>query len=315
VSRARWLVLFHQLPPKPDYLRVKIRRRLQDIGALPLKNSVYVLPNQPEALEDFQWVRQEIIRAGGEATLCASEFVEGVNDAEIIKTFARASDGEYREVLKTARSLGRVPAEHDVARLRRSFNEALSRDHVGAPSRARAEHTLSTLEARVSRRRARDTRRPPGAQPGQSEVSMPRPAGATWVTRQNIFVDRMASAWLIGRFIDERARFKFVTDERYHPAPDELRFDMFEGEFTHEGEHCTFETLLARFMLDDPALSTIGEIVHDIDCKDDKFGRDETAGIRHVLQGIRASLPTDDARLDAARVVFDGLYATFRRGK
>ena len=312
---SKWLVLFHQLPPKPDYLRVKIRRRLQGIGALALKNSVYVLPYQPEALEDFQWVRQEIVRAGGDATLCASEFVEGVDDAEITAAFAKARDEEYKQVLKAARLLGRTPADHDVARLRRQFQQVASRDYLGAPGRAKAEQTLAALEARVSQRPslARDARRQPGAQPGPTEVAMSRPTGCMWVTRQNIFVDRMASAWLIARFIDVDARFKFVANEGYRPQPGELRFDMFEGEFTHEGERCTFETLLTHFALDDPALSAIAEIVHDIDCKDDRFGREETAGIRRVLQGIREGQSSDDARLAAGRVIFDGLYATLRR--
>jgi hypothetical protein len=122
----------------------------------------------------------------------------------------------------------------------------------------------------------------------------------------------MASAWLIARFIDVEARFKFVAPEGYRPQPGELRFDMFDGEFTHEGERCTFETLKTHFALEDPGLSAIAEIVHDIDCKDDRFGRDETAGIRRLLQGIREGHASDEARLAAARVVFDGLYATLR---
>ncbi len=104
--------------------------------------------------------------------------------------------------------------------------------------------------------------------------------GSVWVTRQGVHVDRIASAWLIRRFIDPEARFKFVPAKGYVPEPGELRFDMFEAEFTHEGDRCTFEVLLARAGLADPALAAIGEIVHDIDLKDAKFGREETAASR-----------------------------------
>src|SRR6476646_2703980 len=85
---ASWLLLVHQIPPKPDYFRVKVRRRLQRIGAVPLKNSVYVLPSRPETLEDFRWLLREIVSDGGEATLCTAEFVEGLTQAELQAMFA-----------------------------------------------------------------------------------------------------------------------------------------------------------------------------------------------------------------------------------
>ena len=114
----------------------------------------------------------------------------------------------------------------------------------------------------------------------------------TWVTRQGVYVDRIASAWLIRRFIDPQARFKFVSGKGYRPQAGELRFDMFEAEFTHEGDKCTFEVLLERGALKDPALRAIAEIIHDIDLKDDKFGRTEVAGIRTLVEGI--SIATED---------------------
>ena len=109
------------------------------------------------------------------------------------------------------------------------------------------------------------------------------------MTRQGVQVDRIASAWLIRRFIDPGARFKFVPGTGYRPQPGELRFDMFEGEFTHRGDRCTFEVLLAHAGLDDPALGAIGEIIHDIDLKDGKYGREEAAGMRSLIAGIAAS--------------------------
>ena len=139
------------------------------------------------------------------------------------------------------------------------------------------------------------------------------PRGRTWVTRKGVYVDRIASAWLIRRFVDPRARFKFVAARGYKPVKNELRFDMFEGEYTHEGDHCTFEVLLDRFQLRDPALSAIGEIVHDLDMKDEKHRRPETAGIEQVIAGIAMAHKEDDARIERGCTVLDDLYVYLSR--
>ena len=138
--------------------------------------------------------------------------------------------------------------------------------------------------------------------------------GRTWVTRTGVFVDRIGSAWLIRRFIDPEAPFKFVLAKGYVPEPDELRFDMFEAEFTHEGDRCTFEVLLGRAGLDDDrGLSGIAEIVHDIDLKDGKFARPEAEGIKSVLTGICNGTHDDDERLARGGAVFEDLYRSFTR--
>jgi hypothetical protein len=135
----------------------------------------------------------------------------------------------------------------------------------------------------------------------------------TWVTRQGVYVDRIASAWLIRRFIDPDARFKFVSGKGYRPAEGELRFDMYEAEFTHEGDKCTFEVLLERGALKDPALRAIGEIIHDIDLKDDKFGRTEVAGIRTLIEGISVATKDDSERIARGTEVFNNLYEYFKK--
>ena len=135
----------------------------------------------------------------------------------------------------------------------------------------------------------------------------------TWVTRQGVYVDRIASAWLIRRFIDTQARFKFVSGKGYRPEDGELRFDMFEAEFTHEGDKCTFEVLLDRCALKDPALRAIAEIIHDIDLKDDKFGRTEVAGIRTLVEGISIATEDDSERIARGTGVFNSLYDYFKK--
>ena len=231
----RWLLLIHQMPPKPDYLRVKVRRRLHRLGAVPLKRSVYALPETEEHLEDFQWLANEIIADGGDATICAATLLSGTSDQELDAMLATRT--------------------------------------VGASSHGSGQ-----------------------------------PSGATWVTRQGVFIDRIASAWLIRRFIDPKARFKFVPARGYSPKPSELRFDMYQGEYTHVDERCTFEVLLQSFALHDSSLTAIGEIVHDIDVKDDKYGRKETAGVLAVIQGIASATKDDAERIARGAAVFDGLY-------
>jgi hypothetical protein len=146
-----------------------------------------------------------------------------------------------------------------------------------------------------------------------ARAATPVVAGAAhiWVTRRNVHVDRIASAWLIQRFIDPQAAFKFVPAKGYHPAPGELRFDMFEGEFTHEGDRCTFEVLLQRSGLDEPGLTAISEIVHDIDLKDGKFARPEAGGIAALIDGLAQADMSDAERVEQGGRLFNNLYALF----
>lgn len=298
----RWLLLIHQVPAKPDYVRVKIRRRLRRLGAVALKNSVYVLPRAEGTTEDFQWLLREIAAEGGDAQLAVAAFVEGITDAELEAMFDRDRDADYAEIAGAATQLADASAP-ELARLRRRFDEVAAIDRFGAPGRAAAEHALAALDARV--RQAAPTR---DVMPGDTGAE--RPVGRTWVTRAGVHVDRIASAWLIRRFIDQAARFRFVPVKAgYAPEPGELRFDMFEAEYTHEGARCTFETLLARFALDDPALAALGEIVHDIDFKEPTFARAETAGVAAMIDGIAATVAADEARLERGAALLDGLYA------
>jgi hypothetical protein len=297
--KARWLLLIHQIPPKPDYFRVKVRRRLQRMGAVALKNSVYVLPYRAEAVEDFRWLLREIVADGGEATLCEARFVEGINQAELEAMFAAERDVEYAEIVVEAQRLGPLSdAEVELGRLRRRLEEAQALDFFGAPGRRAAERSLAVVEARVGR---------PAGGKGSKGGDM---KGHTWVTRRDVFVDRIASAWLIRRFIDPKAKFKFTDSRSYQPKPGEVRFDMFEAEYTHEGDRCTFETLLQRAGLRDRALRAIGEIVHDVDCKDSKFGREEAPGVAALLRGLVRAYPDDTTRLERGGQAFDDLYAS-----
>lgn len=315
-----WLMLIPQIPPKPSYFRVKVWRRLQALGAIAIKNSVYVLPNTDDAREDFEWMRREIVKDGGGAMLCETRLIEGLRDEEVQAAFHAARDADYAEIAEAARKLAtafpagvigedrRAQVETEVSRMRRRLTEVGKIDFFGAPGREATEGLVSELESRL---RPAGEERQAGAR-GDAPRDL---RGRVWVTRKGVFIDRIASAWLIRRFVDPDARFKFVPAKGYQPGADEVRFDMFEAEFTHEGDRCTFEVLMTRLGLDDPALVPIAEIVHDIDLKDDKFGREETPGIDRLVAGIAMAHKDDAGRLANGAAVFDGLYEFYRRKK
>jgi hypothetical protein len=315
----RWLLLIHQIPPQPSYLRVKIWRRLQRLGAVAIKNSVYVLPKSDQTREDFQWVLREIVAGGGDGTLCEARLVDGVNDHQVESLFQAAREADYLQISDDARKLSKtLPAkgnlndqrrpqvEHEIGRLRRRLNEAVAIDFFGAPGREAADGLVSAIEARLRGKKVA---------PASASKPMTREGllGKTWVTRKGIHVDRMASAWLVRRFIDGDARFKFVPAKGYKPLPNEIRFDMFEAEFTHEDDRCTMEVLMERLALRDPALALIAEIVHDIDLKDSKFEHPETPGIERLIAGIALAHKDDEIRLGRGTAIFDDLYEYFSR--
>ncbi|MGI8851689.1 MAG: chromate resistance protein ChrB domain-containing protein [Methyloceanibacter sp.] len=320
-TTARWLLLIPQLPSEPAYLRVKIWRRLQRLGAISVKNSVYVLPASEQALEDFQWLLREIEQGGGEGMICEANLIDGLTDQEVQGLFDAARDADYDKIAGQLRSVAvsmqrkrKARAEQlpelksRVTKLRRRLTEVNAIDFFGAKGRMIGEGLLSEIERRLIDAESSDQR-----EQLAKENDKPKLVGKTWVTRCGVHVDRIACAWLIRRFIDLEAGFKFVSVKDYHPGPGELRFDMFKGEFTHIGDMCSFEVLLERVGLDDPALQAIGEIVHDIDLKDGKFGREQTAGIAHVIAGICTSQKDDLARIKRGAALFDDTYEYFRK--
>jgi|SRR5579859_973427 len=304
-----WLLLIHQLPAKPAYLRMKVWRRLQGLGAVALKGSVYALPHTDETQEDLQWLLKEIVEGGGEGFICETHLCAGLGDADVEALFQAARSQDYLTlktevdaIARPAADTSSSPALAQLARARRRFDQIVAIDFFAAPTRSAAERSLAALEEELTRGVRVEVRKKPTLEPL---------VGRTWVTRNGVHVDRIACAWLIRRFIDPDAVFKFVTPSRYRAQPGELRFDMFEAEFTHEGDRCSFETLLLRRELDDPGLRAIGEIVHDLDIKDDKFKRPETAGIGRIFEAIAASHASDQVRVERGAAMLDDLYGLF----
>jgi hypothetical protein len=276
---------------------------MQRIGAIAIKNTVYALPSTESALEDFQWTLREIGADGGEANLFEARVIEGLSDAEIQQLFNAARDEEYAAIASGARALDgedRQRLAGDVARLRKRIAEVQSIDFFGAP---KGQQAIAILDELVEGSIQRPSR----------EKGIETYRGSVWVTRAGVHVDRMASAWLIRRFIDPDARFKFVAERQYAAKEGEVRFDMFNAEFTHDGDRCTFEALVDRLTLDEPALQAIAEVVHDIDLKEAKFDRPETAGIAVLIASIAMAHRDDDERIARAAAVLEDLYVYYRK--
>jgi hypothetical protein len=314
------LLFIHQLPSHPSNLRVTTWRRLQQLGAIALKQAVYALPDTPDAREDFEWLKTEVKAAGGDATVFAADSVDAWADDALVEEFRRMRQETYVELaqevevaLKRAthprRSKGtRAPA---LPRLLDIFRERLVAiekiDFFGSAGRDRVLKLLGQLEDRAS-----SPSRSPAAAGSDSSGRTASFQGRYWITRPRPGVDRMASAWLIRSFIDRQARFGFAADRE--SVPDHgVAFDMFGVEFSHQGEGCTFETLCSVFALEGPALSRIAAIVHDLDLKDGKFGAPECSTVGAMIEGLRLAHQDDDALLEHGITMFDSLYRSFEQ--
>jgi hypothetical protein len=317
-ERRDWLLLGFQLPPQPGYLRVKIWRRLKDIGAVSFRNALYLLPASDSALEDFEWILREVRAGGGDGAVFESRLVEGTSDEALRALFDAAREEDYRGLADELRNVtGRLGRKRvraadleigtELARIRRRLADIEAIDFFNANGREAVHALLRRFDQRLPAARVQE--------PEKTMTSAGKLRGRTWVTRAHVQVDRMASAWLIQRWIDPEATFKFVTERQYRPAGNELRFDMYEAEYTHDGDRCTFEVLLDRVDGKDPALEAIGEIVHDLDLKDHKYEREETAGVRQLLAGITAADERDDERLARSAMLFDDLYRSFQASR
>jgi hypothetical protein len=320
-SRRRWLLFIHQLASHPSNLRVTTWRRLQQIGAIPLKQAVYALPDTPDAREDFEWLKTEVKAAGGDASVFTADNVDAWSDDALVEEFRRARQNLYEELagdveqaLKRAASARRSKGTRAPAlrRLLDIFRERLVAaekiDFFGSAGRDRVLTLLRQLEDRIG-----GTGRQP-APSGQADHSgsIASFQGRLWITRPRPGVDRMASAWLIRHFIDRQARFGFAADRE--SVPDHgVPFDMFGVELSHQADGCTFETLCSVFGIAGPALSRIAAIVHDLDLKDGRFGAPECSTVGAMIEGLQLAFQNDEALLEQGMTLFDSLYRSFEQ--
>jgi hypothetical protein len=314
MNETALLLLLVGLPPAPSSLRVKVWRRLRGLGAVPLKRSAYLLPDTPERYEDFQWLAQAIQRDGGEATLIRVQHIENLGPDDVRRLFHEPRDQDYRQLAGRYRKLlqgldrkAKAPSarlQAQLAELAKEHQRIRDIDFFGAPVGAEVRRLEEVIAMRTRRSEpvVRETR---------PAIDLSAARGRRWVTRPRPHVDRVASAWLIKRFIDPEAVFVFAEPAAF-PA-DAIPFDAPGVELSHQGDDCTFETLIKRARLRDRRLARLAEVVHEADLRDGKYPRDEARGIDVAVRALLAASPDDQRVLEQGMQLFEGLYATTSR--
>lgn len=314
----RWLTLLLSLPSTPTRHRVGVWRKLKRMGAVALRGSAWILPETPETTERFQWLIQEVHAAGGEATLLHVDRIETMTEGQVTALFHRARAPEYEALMRGGRDLAAQLDRYRAARhgpigqltakleaLKRELDRVVAIDYLESPIGRRARDQWESVARRV---RALEARPVQASRRRRAELP---PPGSTWVTRPRPHIDRIASAWLIKRFLDPQVRFAFADAA---DAPKKgIPFDILGAEFGHQGEDCTFETLLKRFGMADRRLRALGEIVHEADLRDGKFTRAESTGVDLAIRGLAATTHDDHELLERGMAVFDGLYSVLRQ--
>jgi len=295
-----WLLLTFTLPTKRASQRVEVWRKLQRYGAVPLGNSGYMLPNNPPNQERFEWLATAIRKYAGEASVVKVQSIDNLSTPQLVGRFAEARASEYQELIRELQKLSSVaPQKRPPGRMNRikaRFHEIVQIDFFNSPLQKRVDELLSRAD------------RSPASTDAALKVNSREYVGRMWVTRPRPGIDRSASAWLIRRFIDKKARFTFAREQ---DVPQQaVPFDMFHGGFGHRGEDCTFETLEKAFGIHDKKVEVIGQMIHDADLLDEKYGRKEAFGIDEVLNGWAKQEVPDKELLDRGMELIAALYSS-----
>lgn len=311
-DKPGWLVLVFQLPARPTAARMRVWRQLQRLGALPVKGGAYVLPRTPQTREDLEWLRTEIAALKGDATLFAADPVDARASADLAAQFREARAADFAALAREATTLDRPAkrrADGASARAVRQLTDRLAHlqaiDFFGAGNAAEAADAVAALARRSGETMSpADTAQGPALKPAAYRAR-------TWVTRPRPGIDRFASAWLIRRFINPKARVVFSADadtaRREHPRA--VPFDMYGVDFGHQGSECTFEVLIRRFRLRDRKLAPLARLVHAVDLKDDRYVVPEAPAIQRVVEGLRRLHEEDDVLLERGVEMIEALYA------
>jgi hypothetical protein len=305
VKPTLWLLLLFSLPTNRNTERVAVWRRLKKMGAVQIKTSTYLLPDEPAQYEQFQWLAQQIRDYGGDSTLVRAQEIEGLTKQKVIAMFNDARAKDYAELRKSLqdfitrrKKMDAETATPELERLTRQFREIREVDFFDS---ARGHDVAMLLRRAEGRRTVRQL----------AVLEANQYQGKTWLTRPRPEIDRVGSAWLISKFIDRKPKFVFAPSADAVPAA--IPFDMLDAEFSHHGNYCTFETLIRRFAISDKSLAKIGEMIHDADLDDARFQRVEAVGIDRVLKGWAKEGLSDKEILRRGFECFDALYAFLQR--
>ncbi len=300
---------------------MKIWRKLAKTGAVQLKGSVYILPASEEHEEFLQWLIGEVKTLGGDGAFVRTSEIRTMADNDIIRLFTTQIGEEYSRLEKAlevverkVQSIRKGSKSYDgkrlgdqAAKITKEAQEIGKRDWFNSPVGQSIKKRLQALEMGLREAKKKSPEQTFTIEARQIQDYQ----GKTWATRRKPFVDRMGSAWLIRRFIDPKASFRFI-DEREVESLDAstVAFDVRDAEFTHVGDLCTFEVLTKSFGIKDKAVKKIAEIVHDLDVKDEKYSKPEANGIEDILSGIRKASKDDAAMLEQGMRVFEMLYSS-----
>jgi hypothetical protein len=310
-EKNAWLVFLMSQPGKSPTPRIRLWRLLKGLGAAVLRDGVYLLPDRKPLRQALEDQVQGVQTLGGAAYVLAVEPVTAT-DAHFRAFFDRSE--EYAALLTTIAQLRATLAETTEAQarrvlqqVRREYEALLAIDYFPGPAQAQSAQALADAEAAVTRHFSPDEPHP--LQAGIRHLERTAYRGKVWATRQRVWVDRVASAWLIRRFIDPDARFLWLPTPQDCP-PEAIGFDFDGAAFTHTGHRVTFEVFVASFDLaTDPALRRLGVLVHALDVGGVPVP--EAAGFEAILTGVRASGADDDQAVAAMTPVLDALYTAF----
>ena len=306
--------LILSLPTRNSTVRMRVWRALKGTGCCVLRDGVYVLPASSVGTTALSEIESEIRAAGGLAMTVELRLRTADQVAQIRKLFDRSKDyGVLVQKIGAAKAalphLGSRKAQTSIQRLQRSFDKLSQIDFFPGQAGLQAAEAIAALkrcfqeayssgEPRPSRKRLR-------------QVNGSRYRKRVWATRKDPWVDRLASAWLIKRFIDRDARFVWIDRPRDRPRK-AIGFDFDGAQFTHADNRVTFEVLLASFGLEnDPALAAISAAVHFLDVGGIPVA--DAKGLETVLRGIKEKVRNDDALLAEAMRILDLFYSAYRQ--
>lgn len=308
-----WLVLTATLPTHPSALRVRVWRALKTTGAATLREGVYLLPGSAPTAQAL-WDIEKLIRDSGvDAHMLVVTARDAAQEASFRGLFDRSElHAELLQSIKEARKTIKTASEAELHKQLRGLEQqqlaVQASDFFPGKAHEKTRSALLALRAEIERHLS------PGEPAARAEVIQREPVeefqGRTWATRRRPWMDRLASAWLIRRFIDKSARFVWLADPKKCPKA-ALGFDFDNARFTHVGDKVTFEVLVYTFSLEtDSAIQRLGELVHYIDIGG--IPVDEAAGLETLVRGLQAQHDKDDALLAASLPVFDALYAAMK---
>jgi hypothetical protein len=317
-----WLLFFYSVPSKPVSSRMKVWRKLAKAGAIQFKGGVYILPYSDEQYEFFQWLVSEATSVKGDAAFVRVENIETMKESEIIDLFNQQREKDYGVLMKNLEELERKVSSvrkgggtqnnkklmDQMTRIGKEFEGIQAVDFFSSKAGENLKKNIKALELGLKEISSA------GVKEQKITLTQKRAEdyqNMTWVTRKKPFIDRMASAWLIRKFIDKNAVFRFIDEKGIDSLGKGVTvFDVRDGEFTHKGDMCTFEVIMKTFGFRDKVLKKIAEIVHELDVKDEKYSNAEAKGIEGILIGIRKTVTTDEEVLKKGMEVFEMLYAS-----